>query len=170
MHYIMTPSFVPGCSEEMMSWSGETARKYKLPLQSHLDENKEEIAMVLKRFPDCKNYAQVYQKHKIFEQDIKTVMAHCIHTTEDEIQALRYSGVYVAHCPHSNCNLSSGIMPLRRYLDEGIKVGIGSDISAGHTLNMMDNMRAAMEMSKTDDRQIKKRFLAGKEIKKPVFA
>lgn len=49
-------------------------------------------------------------------------------------------------------------------------MGIGSDISAGHTLNMMDNMRAAMEMSKTDDRQIKKRFLAGKEIKKPVFA
>lgn len=97
VHYIMTPSFVPGCSEEMMSWSGETARKYKLPLQSHLDENKEEIAMVLKRFPNCKNYAQVYQKHKIFGQDIKTVMAHCIHTTEDEIQALRYSGVYVAH-------------------------------------------------------------------------
>ena len=104
--------------------------------------------MVRSRFTDCRNYAAVYQKCKIFGNDIKTVMAHCIHTTEDEIQALRYSGVFVAHCPHSNCNLGSGIMPLRRYLDCGIRVGIGSDISAGHTLNMMDNMRSAIEMSK----------------------
>lgn len=237
VHYIMTPSFVPGCSEEIMKWTGEMARKYHFPLQSHLDENKKEVAMVLERFKECDSYGQVYQKFNIFGNDIKTVMAHCIHTTEDEIHALRYSGVYVAHCPHSNCNLSSGIMPLRRYLDEGIKVGIGSDISAGHTLNMMDNMRAAMEMSKVlyveegkrplstseafylatkgggeffgktgsfeegyffdaliveddalinikdnslenrverfiytaDDRQIKKRFIEGKEVLKPVF-
>ena len=148
VHYIMTPSFAPGCTEEIMVWCGEMCRKYHIPLQSHLDENRKEVAMVLERFKDCSNYAKVYQKCKIFGNDIKTVMAHCIHTTEDEIQALRYANVYVAHCPHSNCNLGSGIMPLRRYLDEGIKVGIGSDISAGHTLNMMDNMRSAIEMSK----------------------
>ncbi len=237
VHYIMTPSFAPGCTEEMMKWCGEMSRKYKLPLQSHLDENKKEVGMVLDRFTDCKNYAQVYQKYHMFGNDIKTVMAHCVYTTEDEIQALRYAGVYVAHCPHSNCNLGSGIMPLRRYLDMGIKVGLGSDISAGHTLNMMDNMRSAMEMSKVlyveegemplstseafylatkgggsffgevgsfergylfnalvveddavasigghtleerierfiyngDDRQIKQRFVEGKELKKPVF-
>lgn len=148
VHYIMTPSFAPGCTEEIMRWTGDMARQYHMPLQSHLDENQKEVEMVRSRFTDCRNYAAVYQKCKIFGNDIKTVMAHCIHTTEDEIQALRYSGVFVAHCPHSNCNLGSGIMPLRRYLDCGIRVGIGSDISAGHTLNMMDNMRSAIEMSK----------------------
>lgn len=148
VHYIMTPSFAPGCTEEIMKWTGDMARRYHMPLQSHLDENVKEVSMVLKRFTDCRNYAEVYQKNKIFGNDIKTIMAHCIHTTEDEIQALRYSNVFVAHCPHSNCNLGSGIMPVRRYLDSGIRVGIGSDISAGHTLNMMDNMRAAIEMSK----------------------
>lgn len=95
----------------------------------------------------------------MFGNGIKTIMAHCIHTTEDEIQLLRDSDIYVAHCVHSNFDLASGIMPLRRYLDEGIKVGLGSDISGGHTMNMMDIMRTTIEASK---------YYFVKEGKKPV--
>lgn len=55
VHYILTPSFAPGCTPELMRWVGETARKYKLPVQSHLDENRTEVKMVKERFPDSRN-------------------------------------------------------------------------------------------------------------------
>lgn len=148
VHYILTPSFAPGCTNEIMKWIGWAAREYNLPVQSHLDENRAEIRMVAERFPDCKNYADVYVKNDMFGNGIRTIMAHCIHTTEDEINLLRDKDVFVAHCVHSNFDLASGIMPLRRYLDEGISVGLGSDISGGHTMNMMDIMRTTIEASK----------------------
>lgn len=148
VHYILTPSFAPGCTNEIMQWVGKTARRYGLPVQSHLDENRTEIDMVKNRFTDAKSYADVYVKNDMLGNGVRTIMAHCIHTTEDEIQLLRDSDVYVAHCVHSNFDLASGIMPLRRYLDEGIKVGLGSDISGGHTMNMMDIMRTTIEASK----------------------
>lgn len=148
LKYILTPSFVPGCSEEVMRWVGEKARKLNLPVQTHLDENRGEIEQVMKRFPDCYDYGNVYEIMDMFDAKIPTVMAHCIFTNEREIAMLRDKNVYVAHCPHSNFNLTSGVMPLRRYLDEGIHVGIGSDISAGHTLNMFDNMRAVLSGSR----------------------
>lgn len=147
VHYMLTPSFAPGCTEELMKWVGEVARAEHIPVQSHLDENRTEVQMVKNRF-HTPNYAQVYMDCNMFGGDIPTVMAHCIHTTEDEIQLLRSQNIYVAHCVHSNLDLASGIMPLRRYLEEGIHVGLGSDISGGHTLNMMDTMRMTIEASK----------------------
>lgn len=148
LRYILTPCFVPGCTEELMQWVGEKARELKIPVQTHLDENRGEVEQVIKRFPKCSDYGNVYEKMDMFDETIPTVMAHCIFTTEREISMLRDKNVFVAHCPHSNFNLTSGVMPLRRYLEEGIHVGIGSDISAGHTLNMFDNMRAVLSGSR----------------------
>ncbi len=148
VHYILTPSFAPGCTNELMQWAGKTARKYHLPVQSHLDENRTEVQMVRDRFKECRHYTDVYVKNDMFGNGIRTIMAHCIHNTEDEIHLLRDPDIYVAHCVHSNFDLASGIMPLRRYLDEGIQVGLGSDISGGHTMNMMDIMRTTIEASK----------------------
>lgn len=148
VHYILTPSFAPGCTRKILDWVGETARTYGIPVQSHLDENRTEIQMVKDRFPESSNYSDVYVQSDMFGNGVRTVMAHCIHTTEDEIQLLRDPDIFVAHCVHSNLDLASGVMPLRRYLDEGIQVGLGSDISGGHTLNMMDIMRTTIEASK----------------------
>ena len=53
-------------------------------------------------------------------------MAHCVYSTEDEIALLKQNGVFVAHCPASNMNLSSGIAPVRKYLDRGLRVSLGS--------------------------------------------
>jgi guanine deaminase len=57
------------------------------------------------------------------------------------------TGTVVAHCPVSNTNLRSGIAPIRRFLDEGMRVGLGSDISGGHTLDMPEVLRQALEVS-----------------------
>lgn len=148
VHYILTPSFAPGCTEEMMKWVGETARERKIPIQTHLDENRTEVQMVKQRFPDSKNYADVYAQNGMIDPDVPTIMAHCIHMTEDEIKLIKDNNIFIAHCVHSNFDLASGIMSLRRYLEEGIRVGLGSDISGGHTLNMMDTMRTTIEASK----------------------
>lgn len=149
VHYMLTPGFAPGCSEKLMRWVGEVAREKNLPVQTHLDENKGEVGIVKERFPECKDYLDVYEQAGMFDETIPTVMAHCIFTTLREMKVLHEKKVFVAHCPHSNFNLSSGVMPLRAYLEEGIPVGIGSDISAGHTLNMFDNMRAVLLASRT---------------------
>lgn len=146
--YIFTVGWSLDASDELLKKIREVALEYNAPFQSHLDENKTEIKWVMQRHPDCKNYSETYEKCGVFGKDIKTNMAHCIHTTEDEIDMLRDNGVYVAHCVHSNLDIMSGIMPLRRYLDEGIHVGIGSDISAGHTLNIIDCLRTTIQASK----------------------
>lgn len=75
-------------------------------------------------------------------------MAHCVHSTEEEVELIRANGVYVAHCPQSNTNLSSGIAPIRKYLDKGIQVGLGTDVAGGADLSMFRCMADAVAVSK----------------------
>ena len=75
-------------------------------------------------------------------------MAHCVHSDENEIRRMKENGVFIAHCPESNTNLSSGVAPIRQYLKEGMHVGLGSDVAAGSTENMFVAMRYAVQASK----------------------
>lgn len=75
-------------------------------------------------------------------------MAHCIHNTDEEIDLMAKNGVYAAHCVHSNFNLSSGIMPVRKFLDKKVPVGLGSDISGGHEISIPKVMAASIQASK----------------------
>ena len=134
---IITPRFVPSCSPKLLKSLGNLAREYRVPVQSHLSENCDEINFVRKLHPDHDNYASVYESAGLFGE-MPTVMAHCILVDEDEIELMRKNNVFVAHCPLSNCNLSSGIAPIRRLVSRGIPVGLGSDISAGNSLSMMN--------------------------------
>ena len=75
-------------------------------------------------------------------------MAHCIYNTDEEIELMAENGVYAAHCPYSNYNLSSGIMPVKKFLDMGVPVGLASDISGGNSLSMMSIIAGAIQASK----------------------
>ena len=75
-------------------------------------------------------------------------MAHCVHSSDREVKLMKNSGVYVAHCPQSNINLSSGIAPVRRYLDEGIPVGLGTDMAGGANMSMFRCIVDAIGVSK----------------------
>lgn len=147
VRFILSATYVPGCTPGSMELMGILAKLYNLPVSSHLCENNDEIELVKSLHPDYPNYASVYKGFHLWGET-KTVMAHCIHTTEEEKELLEDPNIWVAHCPHSNLNLSSGIMPLREYLDRKLQVGLGSDIAAGHTLNMMSTMTAAIQCSK----------------------
>ncbi len=75
-------------------------------------------------------------------------MAHCVYNTDDEIELMAENGVYAAHSPYSNYNLASGVMPVRKYLNKGVNVGLASDISGGNNLSIPEVMRAAVQASK----------------------
>ena len=143
---IITPRFLPSCTPEMLQTMGEIAQAYNLPVQSHLSENKKEIQWVRELEPQATCYGDAYNRYGLFGQT-PTLMAHCCYSDGEELQLLRDNGVYVVHCPTSNCNLASGIAPIRRFLQAGIPVVLGSDIAAGHHLSIFRVMQYAVQMS-----------------------
>ncbi len=144
---IITPRFVPSCTPEMLTACGQLAQKYNLPVQSHLSENRGEIMWVKELEPESKFYGDAYNRYGLFGQT-PTIMAHCVWTEGEELELIKQNGVMVAHCPTSNFNLSSGMAPIRTFMDNGIKVGLGSDISGGHELSIFKMMVYAIQVSK----------------------
>ena len=139
---IITPRFVPSCTPELLKACGELADKYQLPVQSHLSENVSEIAWVAELEPESENYGDAYNRYGLFGQT-PTIMAHCVWTHGKELELMKRNGVMVAHCPTSNFNLSSGMVP----------IGLGSDISGGHDLNMFRMLVYAIQVSKMQYQQ-----------------
>ena len=144
---IITPRFVPSCTPELLKACGELANKYHLPVPSHLSENISEIAWVAELEPESRSYGDAYNRYGLFGQT-PTIMAHCVWTKGEELELMKRNGVMVAHCPTSNFNLSSGLAPIRTLLDKGLPIGLGSDISGGHDLNMFRMLVYAIQVSK----------------------
>ena len=145
---IITPRFVPSCTDELLSRLGWLSEQHELPVQSHLSENPGEVAWVGELCPDSRFYGEVYDKYGLFGNSANTVMAHCVWSTDEEIALMKERGVFIAHCPASNMNVASGIAPIRRYLDEGLQVGLGSDIAGGHSTSIFTAMVDAMQVSR----------------------
>lgn len=151
---IITPRFVPSCSDKMLTALGEYAKETGLPVQSHLSENRSEIMWVKELEPDTTCYGDAYNKYGLFGQT-PTLMAHCCYTDGEEMELMRKNGVYVVHCPMSNSNLSSGMAPIRKFLNAGINVALGTDVSAGHHMSMLRVMQYAIQVSKLNYAQTK---------------
>ncbi len=158
---ILTPRFAPSCTDELFEKLEKIQEKYNLPVQSHLSENPCEIELVKKLYPKSKFYADVYNSYGMFgksaqKTDVKTVMAHCVYSGDEEINLIKENGVFIAHCPSSNLNLASGIAPVRKYLDKKIHVGLGSDVAAGHTSSIFRAITDTIQVSKMYWRYIDK--------------
>ncbi len=145
---IITPRFLPSCTNELLERLSDMIKRTRLPVQSHLSENLGEIALVKSLFPASKFYGDAYDSFGMFGGYSKTVMAHCVYSESEEISLMKERGVFVAHCPASNENISSGIAPVRKYLDAGLKVGLGSDVAGGETISMFRAVTDAIKVSK----------------------
>lgn len=146
---ILTPRFIPSCSDALMEGLHDLQRETGLPVQSHLSENQSEIAWVSELCPDADGYGDAYNRFGLFGGDgCPTIMAHCVWSDPDERALMRRNGVFIAHCPQSNVNLSSGIAPVRAFLDEGLRVGLGSDIAGGASLSMLRAIADTIQVSK----------------------
>lgn len=144
---IVTPRFVPSCTPEMMTALGRLANDNHLPVQSHLSENQSEIAWVKELEPESTCYGDAYRRYGMFGQT-PTLMAHCCYTEGEEFELMRKNHVFAVHCPTSNCNLGSGIAPIRRFMNAGIPVALGSDVSAGSGFSIFRVIHYTLQMSK----------------------
>lgn len=147
VHYILTPRFVPTTTEKLMTGLAALGEKYNLPVQSHLSENRNEVAWVKELHPDISTYTEVYQEYDLLRKG-KTIMAHSIYLSDEEKALLKEKEIMLAHCAQSNANLSSGTMPLRKNLSMGLNCCIASDIAGSHTLAMNRHITTSIEVSK----------------------
>jgi guanine deaminase len=138
---VITPRFVPSCTGALMHGLGLIARGFDLPIQSHMSEMVPECEWVHSLHPDCVNYSAVYDKYGLFTE--KTYMAHCVHCDSAERNFVLNKGVGIVHCPLSNFSLASGICNVREWVEEGHKVGLGTDVSGGYSPSMLSAIRHA---------------------------
>ena len=88
---IITPRFTPSCTDELMAELGKIARERGLYVQSHLSESTNEIAWVRELSPGCARYWETYDKFGLWKDH--TLMAHCVHSDDEELRAMREHGV-----------------------------------------------------------------------------
>ena len=161
---ILTPRFIPCCTDKLMEELREIQMAYGIPVQSHLSESKGEIDFVKFLRPDNAFYGDSYNDYDLFgknddiDTDVKTVMAHCVWSTDDEVGLMRKNGVFVAHCPASNMNLTSGIAPIRKYFDKGLNIGLGTDVAGGHSDSVFRAITDAIQVSKMYFRMVDEKY------------
>ena len=124
----------------------EVANRFDIPIQTHLAENPKEIEWVKSLFPECSNYTDVYFKHGLLGE--KTILAHCVYLTDDELVTIKKCGSGISHCPNSNIALQSGLMCVRECLNRKIKVSLGTDIAGGYSASILDAIRNSIAVSK----------------------
>lgn len=148
LFFCLTPRFALYCSAGFMREISNISKDYgRLFIQTHLSENKNEIAEVLSLHKAYGSYTEIYEDCGLLTD--KTLLAHCIYLNDDELALIRERNASIIHCPASNRFLKSGIMPLRRYLDMGMRIGLGTDIGGGYNISVIDELREAIEQSKT---------------------
>ena len=104
------------------------------------------------------NEFDLFGKNDDINTDVKTIMAHCVWSTNDEVKLMKDNGVFVAHCPSSNMNLTSGIAPIRKYLDLGLNIGLGTDIAGGHSDSIFRAITDTIQVSKMYFRMVNENY------------
>ncbi|MFL5686007.1 MAG: amidohydrolase family protein [Chloroflexota bacterium] len=139
LRYAVTPRFAVSCTADLLRESAALAASTGAYWQTHVSEDQGEIAEVARLFPDALDYVDVYDRAGGLGE--RTVLAHAVHLSDRELARMVETGTHVAHCPISNLFLASGVMPLGRYLDAGLSLGLGSDVAGGPDLSIFSVMR-----------------------------
>jgi guanine deaminase len=128
LRYAVTPRFSLSASNEMLDVCAQLLEA-GVWFTSHVNENLAEVAAVAGLFPGARHYLDTYRQHGLVTK--RSVFAHNVHPSDAELAVLAEHGASVAHCPTSNCSLGSGLFPLRRHVEHGIGIALGSDVGAG---------------------------------------
>ncbi|MBI3940147.1 MAG: amidohydrolase [Acidobacteria bacterium] len=143
---LITPAVAPHapytCSRETLLQSQALANEFKVPLVTHLSETEDEVRTITGKYAMT---PAAYLDSIGFLQD-SLIAAHCVWITDLEIPLLQRRGVGVSHNPESNMKLASGVAPLKRFLDAGIAVGLGTDGAASN--NNLDLFEEIDSMAK----------------------
>ena len=156
LSYAVTPRFAPTSTNEQLTQAAKLLKEYPntgdtkgVLLQTHLNENDEEIEWVKELYPESKNYFDVYDAHEL--SGINSVFGHCIHNTDDEYRAMADSGSKVVLCPRSNLFLGSGLFAIDKLEDFGIEMALASDVGGGDSFSMFQVMNEAYKICRLND-------------------
>lgn len=141
---VVTPRFIPSCTDEALKGLGELAAKYDTHVQSHCSESDWEHGYVHDRFH--KNDAFALNDFGLLRD--KSVMAHCNFLSDDDADLFAETGTAVAHCPISNAYFANSVIPIAHFHAKGVEIGLGSDISGGFSPSLFDNVRQAVISSR----------------------
>jgi len=128
LRYAVTPRFSLSASNEMLAVCAQLLDR-GVWFTSHVNENVAEVATVAGLFPGAQHYVDTYCQHGLVTK--RSVFAHNVHPDDHELAVLAEHGASVSHCPTSNCALGSGLFPLRRHVEHGVGIALGSDVGAG---------------------------------------
>lgn len=141
---VVTPRFIPSCTDEALQGLGELAAKYDTHVQSHCSESDWAHGYVRDRFQ--KNDAFALHDFGLLRD--KSVMAHCNFLSDDDAQLFADTGTAIAHCPISNAYFANSVIPVAHFHEKGVEIGLGSDISGGFSPSLFDNVRQAVISSR----------------------
>lgn len=140
---VITPRFVPSCTDETLLGLGSLAKKYDLPIQSHCSESIWEDHYAIERFN--RRDSQVLDKFNLLTD--KSVMAHGTQLSESDLDLFKKRNTAIAHCPISNVYFGNSVLPVKHIHDKEVTVGMGSDISGGFSPSIYRNIQQAVMSS-----------------------
>jgi guanine deaminase len=146
--YCVTPRFAPTSSPEQMDLTGALWREHPgTYLQSHVSENRGEVAWVQELYPERRGYLDVYEHYG--QLGPRAIYGHGIWLTEEELQRCHETGTSIAHCPTSNQFLGSGLFNLRnaKKVDRPVRVGLATDIGAGTSFSILQTLNEAYKVA-----------------------
>ncbi|MEM1110466.1 MAG: guanine deaminase [Pseudomonadota bacterium] len=148
--YAVTPRFAPSSSPEQLALAGKLLEEYPdVYMQTHIAENTDEVAWVAELFPEAQNYLDTYDRVGLLGP--RSVFAHCIHLQDAEWQRLAETNSRIAFCAASNLFLGSGLFKLERAVQEGVCVGMGTDVGGGNTFSTLQNLADAYKIQQLND-------------------
>jgi guanine deaminase len=153
--YAITPRFAPTSTGDQLEAAGALWKEHPdCFMQTHLSENKGEIAWVKELFPDRAGYLDVYDHHKLTGE--RAVFGHCIHLTDAELQRMHATGSAISHCPTSNFFLGSGYLDVFRAMqkERPVRVGLGTDLGAGTSFSIMATLNEAYKAAQLNGKKL----------------
>lgn len=142
--YAITPRFAPTSSPEQLEAAGTLCKEHPdCYMQTHVSENRGEVAWVKELYPERKGYLDVYDHYSLCRP--RAVFGHGIHLTDDEMNTMHRTGSSIAHCPTSNFFLGSGYFNIQRAMqkDRPVRVGLGTDLGAGTSFSILATLNEA---------------------------
>ena len=145
MRYAVTPRFSYSASDDVLDACAAVLKDVPGSwFTSHVNENPTEVAEVVRLFGGAEHYVGTYDHHGLLGES--SVLAHNVHPTDEELAVLGARATSVAHCPTSNAALGSGLFPMGRHVEHGVRVALGSDVGAGTGFSLLKEGRQASFM------------------------
>lgn len=144
-HYAISPRFAITSTPEQMEMSRALVAEHPdCYVQTHLSENKDEIAYANSLYPQARDYTDIYARYGLLGR--KTLLGHCIHLSDREISVLAETGAVGVFCPTSNLFLGSGLFDRDRFNRHGARHSVATDVGAGTSFSMLETMDEAYKV------------------------